>query len=210
MHCRVVCLSGLLGAELHDVAQNVADRLGFDLVDEAIVRWAAAEADVQPSVIADVEARRSFVQRALESFGSSADAARFTFGGPAGPLASDKPAGDALRDLIRVAIEETADRGNVVIVLHAAAHALASRGDVLRVLVPASQSTRCARLVAGGDTTEDDAGRELEESDAARADYLKRFYGVKEEQPTQYDLVVNTDRLSSGEAAALVAMAAAR
>jgi len=47
----------------------------------------------------------------------------------------------------------------------------------------------------------------VKESDAARRDYLKRFYGV-EESPTQYDLVVNTDALSFDQAAELVATAA--
>jgi cytidylate kinase len=49
----------------------------------------------------------------------------------------------------------------------------------------------------------------MKESDAARADYLKRFYGVAHELPTHYDLVVNTDRLSSDQAASLLAHAAA-
>ena len=37
------------------------------------------------------------------------------------------------------------------------------------------------------------ATRAVDEADAARADYLKRFYGIKQEHPTQYDVVVNTD-----------------
>jgi cytidylate kinase len=38
---------------------------------------------------------------------------------------------------------------------------------------------------------------------------LKRFYGLKEEPPTLYDLVLNTDRLSPEQAAQLTAEAAA-
>ena len=48
----------------------------------------------------------------------------------------------------------------------------------------------------------------MKEADAARADYLRRFYGVSTETPTQYDLVVNTDVFGSERAAALVAAAA--
>ena len=51
----------------------------------------------------------------------------------------------------------------------------------------------------------------VENADAARADYLNRFYGTKAELPTQYDIVVNTDRLSSShDAVALVLLAAGR
>ena len=37
---------------------------------------------------------------------------------------------------------------------------------------------------------------------------FSRFYGENAELPTHYDLVVNTDRLSSEEAVELVALAA--
>ena len=45
---------------------------------------------------------------------------------------------------------------------------------------------------------------DVRESDAARADYLRQFYGAEDELPTLYDLVVNTDRLSLEQAAELV------
>lgn len=210
MSRRVVCFSGLYGSQMHEVARGVAERLGVTLVDEEIVLRAAVDAGVEPQVMADVEVRRSFMERVMHALRPSADAARFTFGGPAEPLAPDEPVDDALRDLIRAAIEETAARGSVVIVSHAASHALASRPDVLRVLITASDSTRRAQVASERDLSEKDADRELGESDAARADYLKRFYGVTDERPTHYDLVVNTDRLSNDEAVSLVVLATGR
>jgi cytidylate kinase len=115
-----------------------------------------------------------------------------------------------LRELIRSAIEETAETGEVVIVAHAASHALAARADVLRVLVSASEETRRARVAHDENLSEKDAARSVDSSDSARADYLKRFYGTKSESPTQYDLVVNTDRLTPDEAVATVRRAAGR
>jgi cytidylate kinase len=50
----------------------------------------------------------------------------------------------------------------------------------------------------------------VKDSDTGRRDYLRRFYDVDEELPTQYDLVVNTDVLSLEQAADLVAKAASR
>jgi cytidylate kinase len=52
------------------------------------------------------------------------------------------------------------------------------------------------------------AARRIKDSDAGRADYLRRFYGVSDEMPTNYDLVVNTDTLSSEAAATLISQAA--
>jgi cytidylate kinase len=141
----------------------------------------------------------------------SGDATAVVFsGGGGGYLPPEAQVSDELRSLIRMAIEETADRGNVVIVAHAASHALAGRDGVLRVLVTASTETRGARVAAEQGLSEKDAAREVADSDANRADYLRRFFGERAELPTHYDIVVNTDRLSTGAAAAVVAAAASQ
>jgi cytidylate kinase len=114
-----------------------------------------------------------------------------------------------VRVLIRETIEQTAAKGNVVIVAHAASHALPQRHDALRVLVTASPEIRARRIGESDEIDEAGAVRAVKESDAARRDYLKRFYGV-EELPTHYDLVVNTDVLTLDQAAELVATAASR
>jgi cytidylate kinase len=184
---------------MREVARGVADKLGFTLVDEEVIQRAAAVSGVQPEVVADVERRRSFMERALQGFAAGVDAGAFA--------ATDGAVGEELRDLIRAAIEETAVRGDVVIVAHAASHALASRPDVLRVLVTASPSTRHERVASERELSEQDAAHAVDRSDAGRADYLRRFYGAKSELPTHYDVVVNTDRLAPSEAVALVALA---
>jgi cytidylate kinase len=206
----VVCVSGPDGAQMREVARGVAERLGFALVDEEIILRAAAEGGVEPTVVADAEKRRSFMERTLKALASSSDATAYVFSAGAGGLAEPEEAIGELRPLIRTAIEETAARGSAVIVAHAASHALASQPDALRVLVTASQSIRRERVASERDLSEKDAARAIDESDAGRADYLKRFYGAKSELPTQYDLVVNTDRLSPDEAVSLVAHAAGR
>ncbi len=204
---RVVCLSGPDGAQMREVAQSVAERLGFTVVDEEIILNAAARAGIDPDVVSDVERRRSFMERALRGLGSNTEASAIVHA-DIGLVGSDAQVSGELRDLIRTAIEETAERGSAVIVAHAASHALASRPDVLRVLVTGSPSIRGERVAAELELSEPDAERVVARSDAARADYLKRFYDAKSELPTHYDLVVNTDRLSAGEAASLVVLAA--
>jgi cytidylate kinase len=54
-----------------------------------------------------------------------------------------------------------------------------------------------------------EAARTIKDSDAGRSDYLRRFYSVDRESPDDYDLVINTDRLSTGAAAEIVQHAAA-
>jgi len=192
---------------MREVAQGVAAELEYTIVDEEIVFKAAEAADLDPSVIADAERRLSFIERALAGVGAGADSSALALAGGMGYYAGSG-LGEDVRALIIQAIEETADRGNVVIAAHAASHALASRADAMRVLVTASPETRRARVAEEQGLGEKDAAKAIERSDSARADYLKRFYGARRELPTQYDLVVNTDRLSPDEAVGLVVLAA--
>jgi cytidylate kinase len=141
-----------------------------------------------------------------QSVGSRPDAATQHRGGNA--ALREMPADEDLRALIRDVIRETAEDGNIVIASHAASMVVADRQDALRVLVTASQQTRADRVARSRNVDSRRAKRVLADEDAARADYLKRFHRVELEQPTHYDLVVNTDNLSPERAADLIALAA--
>jgi cytidylate kinase len=96
-----------------------------------------------------------------------------------------------------------------VLVAHAASYALSGRPGLLRVLVTASPQTRAARLAETDRLGEREAAKKIKDSDAGRADYLRRFHGIDVELPTHYDLVVSTDAFSMEQAAELVVSAAA-
>jgi Cytidylate kinase-like family len=205
---RVICIAPTEGGAGHEVAALVGERLGLRVVDEAIIARAAEQAGVEPEVVADVEARKSRLQRVLEDLGSSTGVSTLAVGGGFVPPVDEGPTSDELRELIRAAIEETAAQGDAVIVAHAASYALAGRDDVLRVLVTASPDTCSQRVAKTLGCSEEDAAAAVKSSDASRANYLERFYGVSAERPSHYDLVVNTDRLTPEQAAALVVAAA--
>ena len=170
----------------------MADKLGFRLVDEEIVTRAAETQNVGVDELADVERRKSLLSRILREVAVGAAT------GPAelfvtAYAAEPQPAKNSLRALIRQSINETADEGNVVIVSHAASYALADRDNVLRVLVTASPEARRRRLAETNSLDAKQATKSIGAEDAGRSDYLKRFYGVADELPTHYDLVINTD-----------------
>lgn len=105
-------------------------------------------------------------------------------------------------------IEEIAAEGRVVLVAHAAAHALGPRDGVLRVLVTASPQTRERRVATTRELSERNAADAIEKSDSGRRDYFRRFYDIDDEQPTDYDFVVNSDLLSTQQIAGMVVSAA--
>jgi cytidylate kinase len=192
MAAAVVCVSRTMGAGGEEVGKLVAQSLGYTYVDEDIVARAAERGGVSAEDVADAERRKSVLRRLLAELGAGSGVETYGLAPSGGGQLPDD-----MRALIREAIEEFAARGSVVIVAHAASFALAGREGILRVLVTASPETRADR-----------AEGSVKDSDAERADYLRRFYDVEQELPTHYDLVLNTDAVSAERAAELIVVAA--
>jgi len=203
----VVCISHATGAGGEEVGRLVAERLGFLYVDEEIVARAAAKGGVDSAEVASEERRKSLAARVLEAI-AQGGGETWAMGGGVPLGAGEELSGDDIRALIRETIEQTVARGNAVIVAHAASFAVRPGPAVLRILVTASPETRATRVAAAEGLDQTRAVRALKDSDAGRADYLRRFYDVREELPTHYDVVVSTDTLSAEEAAELVSRAA--
>ncbi|HEY7693832.1 MAG TPA: cytidylate kinase-like family protein [Gaiellaceae bacterium] len=206
MACKVVCISCASGAGGEEIGKLVAERLGFTCTDEEVVARAAARGGIDAGSVADEEKRRSRAARVLQALALSGDAGLAT--GVPLYVGDDEPTSAEVRALIRETIEHLAAQGNVVIVAHAASHALPGRSEVLRVLITASPEVRARRIGDSSNVDGAGAARAVKESDAARRDYLRRFYDVKDELPTQYDLVLNTDFVSVERAVELIAFAA--
>jgi cytidylate kinase len=197
---RVICVSRAAGAGGEDIGRLLAERLGYRYVDEEIVSLAAERGGFDREAVADTEERKTLVWRVLAQLASST---------PEADLGGVRMEPERHRELIRDVIREVAEEGEAVIVAHAASHALAGRDGVLRVLVTASPEARSRRLAVSRGIDETEAAKALRSEDAARADYLKRFYGVERELPEQYDLVLNTETLPPQRAAAVIASAVA-
>lgn len=222
MGARVISISFSDGSGGEEVAVAVAAALGYPVVSEEIISRAAAEAGVSLESVADVERRKTFMSKlagrlvprsAAASdpvFRQSLDA-QVTAGliGVALPLDSGpRLSGEELRGKIRSAIDEYMAHGEVVILAHAASHSLAGREGVLRVFVTGSREVRSGRLAASGLLSAKDADKLVDTGDANRADYLKRFYGIQAESPSDYDLVVDTDDITVDEASRMIVAAA--
>jgi cytidylate kinase len=204
MGAKVVCISRAAFTGAEEIAAQVATELGFRYVDEEIVARAAQQRNLSAAEVATAERRKSSLRTLMKDIGEGgADVLNY--------LQNSRPgtAGD-VRDLIRQAITETAEEGNVVIVAHAASFALARRKQVLRVLITGSAFGRVTRwsLTSGGQSPRQ-AQEAIRESDSARADYLKRFYDVKHESPEHYDITLSTDALQPAAIKELI-LAAAR
>lgn len=200
----VICVSHQSGAGGRELAAAVAETLRYRYVDEQVVAKAADDEGVTVEELVDVERRKSFFSRLMIDFGQSGAS---MYGASMIPSNVVLRTPDNLRSAIRNAVEDLAGQGRVVIVSHAASHAL--DGDhVLRVLVVAPERVRRDRIGATHGLDEKSAAKRMADDDAGRRDYLKRFYQIDRESPDQYDLVVNTGACEPAALASVVLAAA--
>ncbi len=203
MTSRIISVSRSLGAGGEEVGRTVAKELGFRYADEEIIVEAAQKAGVSPETVAQAEHTPGLITRILESM------ARFPIDPESWPArVMLPPASPGYETLIVRVVQETAKEGAVVIVAHGASIPLAGTGGLLRVLVTGSPAARAERLAREAGMGKTEARKAVDESDRQRRGYLRRFYDLRQELPTHYDLVVNTDVLAAPLAARLVVIAA--
>jgi cytidylate kinase len=210
MRFDVVCISFTQESEGEKIGHLVAGELGFRFVDEEIISKAAELAHVEPERVAAAEQNKPLLDRMLEMLSAAQTSVEALIrSGVASDHASRQvSSSDDLRNMIRAAILEVGKIGNVVIAAHGASMALAGVPRVLRVLVTAPEETRIDRLAENKLLTRPDASLAITDSDDARRSYFRNFYKVTDEQPTYYDLVVNTELLPAELATRLIVAAA--
>lgn len=203
MTCKVVTISRTLGAGGEEIGFAAAMELGFRYTDEEIIMRAAEKAGVSPETVAAAEHTPGLIARILEGMARTPPA-------PEGIAYTGWLGEPSLgyEELIERVVRETAAEGGVVIVAHAASFPLTGTEGVFRVLITAPPEVRTARLVNVGGMGEKEARKATGESDRQRREYLRRFYGVREELPVHYDLVLNTGNLPITAAAQLLVAAA--
>jgi cytidylate kinase len=201
VQCRTVTISRSLAAGGEEVGRLIAEAMGFRYVDDEIVISAANSAGIDASAVQRVEETPPLIQRMMEFMAMSAPP---EVAGWDPVMAFPIIPSTSVRQLIQSVIRQTAEKGNAVILAHAASIPLAGTEGVLRVFVTASPEVRAQRLRSQAKLTEAEARKSIEDSDRQRREYLRRFYQVSQELPTLYDLVLNTDVLTPAEAAKIV------
>jgi len=205
MDCRVIAISRTLGAGADEIGQLAATKLEFRYVNNQVIDWAAERAGVSPATIEKTEQTPPLIERILQYLGNANVEA-----GHAGYIPPPVEPSASYERLIERVIRETAAAGDVVIVAHGASVPLAGSPGLLRVFITASPDVRALRMSQEAGVKESDAAKMVDRSDRARREFLQRFYEVKEELPTRYDIVINTDLIAKETAADLIVEAARR
>ena len=186
-----VALSRQPGSAAAELGQVVADRLGFGFFGIEIVDLIARETGTQRELVAGLD---EHVRSAIERYVVDATKGR-TY---------DE---SAYHQQLMRTVATLGERGLSVILGRGSAFLLRAE-RTLRVLVVAPRENRVERLAKRLDLSLEAAAVRLEREDADRLHFNRHHFHVDADDPSLFDLVVNTGALSLELATDLVVEAA--
>src|SRR6266436_703892 len=187
---RAVTIAREYGSGGGEIATRLAKRLGWQLIDHAIVERVANEIGTsQEEAEVHDEHIQGMISQVLNSLLYLSPASMV--GAPPEAFLSD----EAYRDVFNRVVRAAAARGHVVIVGRASQVLLAKLRDVLRVRVIASFEKRVVYVMQREGVDYHTAVSRIHKKDHERSSYVEREYHHKPENAHLYDLVLNTSLL---------------
>jgi cytidylate kinase len=202
-----VTISAGYGTGGSTIAPLVAERLGLPLLDRAISSDVAAQLHVTAQEAEGGAFKRSLVGRFLGVLAPLAGGV-LGAGTDAAPPHAVPPPDDA--DLFREraeAIMRAALSTGAVILGRGGAAAFRDEPDILRVRLFGSRPARIAHAARAQGVDAQTAEQRLPEVDNARAQYVRRLYSCDIDDPTLFDLQINSTVLSADACAELIVRA---
>jgi CMP/dCMP kinase len=181
-----ITIARQLGSLGDEVAQAVAERLNYRVMCRELINQAAARAGAPDMALAVIDDLNLLGLR---------------------PSVSSRR---AYHQAVKTLFEELAAEGQVIIIGRAGQVVLRDRPEVLHVKVIAPVTLRAERIARQHNISIAAAQAQVEASDRHRRNYLRRYYHSRWDDPELYDLIVNTARLTPGEAACLICQAMAQ
>lgn len=178
-----ITISRQLGSQGDEVAQMTAQLLGYRVVHRELINEAARRAHAPEMALEAVDVLGLLdvhpTQKARRSY----------------------------QQAIYQLMQEIAQQGNAIIIGRAGCTLLAERSDVLHVRLIAPIAWRIKRLARILSINLDAAREQIETSDRARYTYVYQNYKVDWNDPQLYTLILNMEKLTVNDAAALICLA---
>jgi cytidylate kinase len=188
---RVVTVAREYGSGGGHIAQLLADRLDWKLLDRCLVEKIAQVARVEPKLAEQFDERPDpWVNRIVRALWQGG-LMRGTMAGPMPELFD----AETMASLSRRVIEEAADIGNCVIVGRASQCILQERSDAFHVFIYAPRAERLRR-VRTRHASRAEAELALEARDQERAALIRRYFNQDWANRHLYDLMISS---KSGE-----------
>lgn len=173
-----------------EIARRVGERLGWSVLDRELVHELARRLELEPRLLELMDETRVgwFSETLLNLFNS-----RLVLQ-------------DSYVSMLSRAIALEAFDGRVIIVGRGA-NLVLPPDHGLRVRIVAPRALRLAALAEREGLEHKAAGARLDEIDASRADFVRRHFHVDPNDPSVYDLVLDSARFGLGGSADLICRA---
>ena len=196
----IITISRELGAGGSDVARQVADALGWRVVDNELVDQIAARTGLSPAEVRDREERApGFLERLIRLLTKAAPEMLT----PAAERVLELEEAKLVK-ITEAVVEEIAQQGRVVLVGRAAPVVLSRDRDALHLKIVAPKAARAEALMKRLGVTRDAAAAQVELSDANRTRYHEQYYERDWSDASHYHLVLNTAALGVDQAVATI------
>lgn len=221
----VLTISGQTGSGAHQIGRLTAEQLGIDYVDQEILVEAARELGVPVQAVVSHDERTAglgerlanMLRRFLEqSAAAGASDPLLGSGGldvVLGRTYAEAAAGDETQEITSEQYLETltdivtdlAGHGDVVIIGRGSQAILRNEPRVVQALLVAPVEARIEAFAQRGGLDEDEAAKRVREFDKSRASFHQKFFKIDVDDPSLYDVTVNTARLTPEAAAETIA-----
>lgn len=193
----IITVSREFGSGGHSIGKLVAQRLGYEFYDSALVN--------------EVAKRCGFSPRFIEENGEYASARSsllFSLATASQPTLDSVSMFDKLYIEQCKFIEELAQKGSCVIVGRCADYILRDRKDCLHVFIHADMESRARRIVERYGEKDKSPEKRLIEKDQKRKVYYKNYTGRSWGQAQNYDLCLDSGTLGVELCSELIVQAA--
>ncbi|HUR91954.1 MAG TPA: cytidylate kinase-like family protein [Gemmatimonadaceae bacterium] len=202
----IITISRMYGSGGSEVAQLVAEDLGWALLDNAVVDAVAEKIGATPAEVASREERLpSLVERLSSALALSSQEWL-------SPMADAKlpPSDERLVEVTRRVVEEAVARGPLVVVGRGAQSMLAARSDALHVFCYAPRPALIARSAQRDKISPEEAAKLVDATNKHREEWVRKHWARSWRTHENYHMSLDTEWFGIQGAADVVAQVARR
>jgi cytidylate kinase len=183
---KIVTIEREYGSGGGEIAQRLAQQLGWKLWDQLLTEEIAKLAEC-PKAVVEVREERTdpLYYRLFKSF------LRGSYEGSLNAHKLKVVDSESILKLTERVVQNAAKSGNSVIVGRGAQHFLRNRQDTLRVFLYAPREAKVRRLLARGKNP-NEAEQLVDTVDKERADFIQKYFGVEWPNRAVYHMMINT------------------
>ena len=177
----LITISQNLGSGGMTIARQVAKGLQIELYDDDRLQAVALEMDIRSDVFSNLDKKKP---------------------GLFDRILGKKP--DMYLDLVEAVVYEVSRHGQGIIIGHGGQMLLRNFGCALHVRIHASRARRIDHLMSTQKLSHEDAEKLIRKSDSARNGFFNFAFQRDLNDPSLYDLIINTEKIGNDTASQII------